>query len=388
MIAASLKQDSAEPQEHFSQALPGGEADGDGAAPPLESTGKATPRNLSPVLAVIPRACYDNPTWKGMLYAARDTLVYAAILTGLALTDSGWLLVPLWILSAFIVSGLFILGHDAAHGALFKSKRLNGVMGRLLMLPSLHVYESWVFGHNRLHHGHTARQGADFVWHPITRKDWDALSPLQRVLVRFEWSWLGAGVYYARNIWFKMIRYQQPDSLAKKVHRDQVWVGLFALAMTVGMIALGWQAYGTVAGAAWMWLKVFVIPVVLFMYSIGLTVYVHHIAPDIRWYPRGSWDKFKGQMESTTIAHMPLGLDFFFHNIMVHVPHHVDMRIPFYHLPKAAKAIVAAYPDVVREGRMSLVEYFRITRVCKLYDFEAGRWGPYPSKKRTEASPA
>src|SRR5690606_4060158 len=141
---------------------------------------------------------------------------------------------PLFVLSAFIVSGLFILGHDAAHGALFQSKRLNGFIGRLTMLPSLHVYESWVFGHNRLHHGHTARQGADFVWHPVTSEDWAKLSKLQRLLVRFEWSWLGAGIYYTRNIWLKMIRWEQPPSLAEKVHKDQMIVYAWLLLASVG----------------------------------------------------------------------------------------------------------------------------------------------------------
>ena len=74
-----------------------------------------------------------------------------------------------------------------------------------------------------------------------------------------------------------------------------------------------------------------------------------------------------------------VGLDFFFHNIMVHVPRHVDMRIPFYHLPEAARVITAAFPDVVREGKRSLFHYARFTKQCKLSDFEKGQWRPYPS---------
>ena len=64
--------------------------------------------------------------------------------------------------------GLAILMHDAAHGALFRSKRLSSIIGHIAMLPSWHVYEGWVLGHNRIHHGHTCRQSMDFVWHPVT----------------------------------------------------------------------------------------------------------------------------------------------------------------------------------------------------------------------------
>lgn len=339
---------------------------------------RALPRNLAPVIEIIPPSCYVNPTWKGLAYFARDLVVYGAILAGIALTDAWYLLLPLFVLSAFIVSGLFILGHDAAHGALFQSKRLNGLIGRLAMLPSLHVYESWVFGHNRLHHGHTARQGADFVWHPLTVEDWNKLNALQRLLVRLEWSWIGAGQYYTRNIWLKMIRWKQPDSLAAKVHKDQLLVYAWFLLACAGAGAFGLSHYGTWLGALWMVAKLVVIPAALFMHTMGLVVYVHHIEPDIVWHARGKWDKFKGQMEATTTLYMPWGFDFFFHNIMVHIPHHVDMRIPFYHLRTANDAIKAAFPDVVREGRMSLVDYYRSTKACKLYDFENGRWLPYP----------
>ena len=39
---------------------------------------------------------------------------------------------------------------DSAHGALFKTKRLNSIIGHIGMLPSWHVYEAWILGHNRI----------------------------------------------------------------------------------------------------------------------------------------------------------------------------------------------------------------------------------------------
>jgi omega-6 fatty acid desaturase (delta-12 desaturase) len=66
----------------------------------------------------------------------------------------------------------------------------------------------------------------------------------------------------------------------------------------------------------------------------------------------------------------------FFHNIFEHVPHHVDMRIPFYELPRAAKAIRDAFPETVSEQRFTIRGYLRTTRRCKLYDFERGLWLP------------
>jgi omega-6 fatty acid desaturase (delta-12 desaturase) len=76
-----------------------------------------------------------------------------------------------------------------------------------------------------------------------------------------------------------------------------------------------------------------------------------------------------------------------FHNIFVHVPHHVDVRIPFHQLPAAANAIEAAYPETVRRIRLSFREFLRSTKNCKLYDFEAGTWLPY-SAAQTSPTPA
>jgi omega-6 fatty acid desaturase (delta-12 desaturase) len=123
--------------------------------------------------------------------------------------------------------------------------------------------------------------------------------------------------------------------------------------------------------------KVLVVPFLGFSFVIGSLVHVHHIHPDIRWWKRREWNKFRGQMEGTTILRAPKGLDFFFHWIMVHIPHHVDMRIPMYNLELAADAIKAAYPDVVHDEPLRFRDFVRSSRACKLYDFDEGRWLTY-----------
>ncbi len=334
--------------------------------------------NLAPVLAVIPAECYENPTWRGIVFLVRDWIVYAAIIAALAWTDHPLALAALWILSGMAISGLFILGHDAAHETLFKSRRLNYVLGQMAMLPSLHLYEAWVFGHNRVHHGHTTREIMDYVWHPVTPEQYSALSPSERFWHKVKWSWLGAGIYYGHEIWWnKMLRFEASEKQAPKFRRDRIVVGSFAVVASLVALVGGYSAYGSMAGALWMWTKTLAIPFVAFTYSIGFAVYVHHIAPDIRWHRRREWNKFKGQIEGTTILHIPSFLNFFYHNIFLHVAHHVDMRIPFYHLPQANQVIRDNFADVVRERDFRIADYLHTTRTCKLFDFETGRWCSY-----------
>lgn len=338
---------------------------------------------ITSVIEILPDRVYENPTWLGLAYFARDVALYAGVVALLVAVDSPLVLVPLWILAALVISALFIVGHDAAHGALFASKRLNYVIGQAAMLPSLHVYEAWVFGHNRIHHGHTVREVMDYVWHPVSPEAWSAMSRGQRLVHRLKWSALGAGVYYGWDIWWRnMMRFTPPEKIAADVRRDRAIVLAFAAVASAALLALGAWHYGSVGGALWMWTKVFAVPFVLWNYSIGIAVYAHHISPDIAWHGRREWTRFKGQMEGTTILHIPAWLNFFYHNIFLHVPHHVDMRIPFYRLEEATEAIKQHFGDVVRERRFVLRDYLRTTRACKLYDFATHTWFTYAQAER------
>jgi omega-6 fatty acid desaturase (delta-12 desaturase) len=339
----------------------------------------ATPRHaLASVLEVFPASCYANPTWKGVAFLARDAALYLAAVAALGLVDSLWLLLPLWVFAGLAISALFILGHDTAHGSLFRSDRLNRLLGQLAMLPALHVFEAWIFGHNRVHHGHTVRETMDYVWHPLSPAEYAALSKPRRALHRLEWSLLGAGIYYLIEIWWKkMIRFDPPEKHREAVHGDRRVVLLYAAGASAAALGAGAAFYGSAAGAIWMWFKVLAVPFLIWNYSIGITVYVHHISEDIAWAERRAWTKWHGQMEGTTIIHLPAWLNVFYHNIFLHVPHHVDMRIPFYNLPQAAAALREHYSEVIRERGYSLGEYLRTTRACKLFDFERGVWCDY-----------
>lgn len=332
-----------------------------------------TPTGLRTVIEAIPDHCYQRSAVRGAGLVARDLSVYLLAAAGLAVTNNPLILVPLWLMAGLAVSGLFVLGHDAAHNALFDSAGANAIVARVTMLPSLHATEIWVFGHNRVHHGHTLRQDMDFVWHPLTAEQYSALPRWQRVRHRVEWGPFGSGLYYLRQIWWnKMVRFTPPPRWRRAMGRDKAIVAAYALG-TLGLAV----ATSGVAGV-WVWAKLVIVPFLLFTHVIGWVVYVHHIHPDIRWWPRRSWNRFRGQVEGTTILWSRPPVEFFFHWIMVHIPHHVDMRIPCYRLPDAARAIATAFPDEVDERRLSLREYLAATKACKVHDFERGVWSGYP----------
>jgi omega-6 fatty acid desaturase (delta-12 desaturase) len=334
--------------------------------------------SLNDVREVIPQACYERPVSRAVPPLVLAVVMYLAPVVGLALTDRWWALLVLWPLAGLGVSGLFVLGHDASHGALVESRRAGRILAQVCMVPSAHVEAAWDLGHNRIHHGYTTRQGFDFVWHPTTPEEYGAMGRFARLRHRLEWSPIGSGAYFLRTVWWeKMWRFSAPGKRHDAIVRDKVTLGSVLAAIVAGCVVLGALTGGWVA-AFWVPVKLFVVPFLLFIHIIGWTVYVHHVAPDIKWWTRKEWTQFHGQMESTTIMRVPRLVNrLWFHNIFVHVPHHVDTRIPFHQLPRAASAILAAFPDTVRVARLSPRAYLRSTRACKLYDFEASRWLPY-----------
>ena len=350
-------------------------ASDEAAAPVTEAPANGS---LKPVIDIIPAAAYENPTWKGLAYFGRDLVIYGLVVWGLIVVTNPFAVLGLEILAALSVTSLFVVAHDSAHGALFRSKRMNSVVGRIAMLPSWHVFEGWILGHNRVHHAYTVRQGYDFVWHPYTAEDFAAMGRLGRLRHRFEWSWAGAGAYYIREVWMsKMMTGEPPARWRKAIRRDRVVVYAFIATMATVIGAIGWSRSGTVWGTIWPVLAALVIPFLTFSYMIGSLVHVHHVAPDIKWWKRREWTKFKAQMEGTTIMRVRPGMNFFFHWIMVHIPHHVDMRIPMYNLELAADAIKAAYPETVRDEPLRFRDFVDNTRQCKLYDYDTGTWMTY-----------
>ena len=336
------------------------------------------PGSLLPVIRVIPREAYDNPTWKGLAYFARDVVLYLGLLAALVFVSNIFAVAALEVVMALVVSGLFIIGHDAAHGSLFKSKKLNTWVGHLGMLPSWHVYEGWLLGHNRVHHAFTVRQGYDFVWHPTTPQEYAQLGWFRRVIHRVEWSWVGVGLYFGHQVWWKKMMVGKPPARwAKAIRRDR-WVITAFIAGSLALFSgIGISMGDSLAGIIWLDLRTVLLPFLGFLYVIGWAVHVHHVSPQIRWWKKAEWTKFKAQMEGTTVLRAPKGLNFFLHWIMVHVPHHVDMRIPMYNLEKATDAIEAAFPGTITDRPLRFRDFMANTRRCKLYDFDAGRWLTY-----------
>ncbi len=328
--------------------------------------------SISSVRKCISRKNLESSFSKSLYYVIRDVFLFILLSVLIIKNDNIFVLIPLWILQGLSILALFQLSHDAAHGALFRNRTFSWWIGQLCMLPSLVPFHQWVYGHNRLHHGNTCKLKADLAWHPRTKERYLKMSMFDKVMHRIYWSVVGGGIYYLFKMWLQgLILHPAPNFKAK---RDIYLIVIFMLVSSFCSFYFAGTQSGDfdIRDGFWMFSKLQLIPFLIWNYTIGIIVYMHHISPDIEWKREG-WTRFYGQVECVTNYHIPKIINFFAHNIFLHTPHHIDARIPFYHLPAALRDISFVYGNSLKIRSSFFSDYLRSVHSCKLIS-STGAW--------------
>ncbi len=304
---------------------------------------------------------------------ALDFALYGACIALAFAAEALWLKALAGLGAGCCVAFLFVWAHDAAHGALFDNRRTAELFGTLAMLPSLNMYRLWAFGHNRIHHGFTSLSTLDWIWRPWTPAEYAAAAPAQRALYRIERTPWGCALHYLIQVWWtRMVRFN-PGQTAEERRRMRN-NKLLTLAFTLGFSALAFAYGGGIAGV----LCAVVLPFIVFNYFIALFIYLHHTHPDIPFFvQREQWSPAIAQLYCSTVVRFSWLMEKLTHNIMIHVPHHVNPHIPFYRLPQAYADLKRHYAHYIHEYRFSWASAFDTFRRCKLFDYEQRRWHGY-----------
>jgi len=297
--------------------------------------------------------------------------------------------IPLSLLNGLLVGVLFVVGHDACHGAFTSARWLNETLGRLAFLPSAHPFSFWELGHNRLHHGWANLKGKDYVWAPLSKQEYDALAPARRLVERVGRTFFGVSLHYAVVIWWAHMAFPSTEDRSR-VGR---WVGRFdrlsVLAFAVAQAIIAFELEGAGAFAHRLASAAFfgcLLPFMTFNWLAGFLTFMHHTHERVRWYDRREdWSFVRGALFGTVHVIFPRAIDLGLYNIMFHTAHHVDTRVPLYRLPDAQQAIEAAYGDEVIRYRFALGPVLAIFRRCKLYDYRAHRWLDFAGRPTTPA---
>jgi len=325
---------------------------------------------LTSVRQRISPASYRRSMRQTFGWFAFDLSLYLALMWGIFTSDTWWVQLLCGLGAGASVAFMFVWAHDAAHGALFDRDWVAEVFGTLFMLPSLNMYRLWCHGHNRVHHGFTSFTPIDWIWRPLTPEAYAALSKRQRLVYRLERSPYTCALHYLHKVWWPGMVVFQPDGKS----RERFAFALQKL-MTVAFAGL----LGT---AAWIWagglvgvMAAVLLPFIVFNYFIALFVYLHHTHPDVPYFDhKPEWSNTIGQVYCSIVWRCSRLSELLIHNIMIHVPHHVDSRIPFYRLTRAYADLQQEYSAYMHEYRFRWSTVLATFRQCKLYDYDTKTW--------------
>ncbi len=270
---------------------------------------------------------YQNPSVAKSVWQLSTTLVPLAatfVAMYLAWSVSYWLTLGLAVVAGGFLIRTFIIMHDCGHGAFFKSRRANDIVGFITGVLTLTPYVQWRRDHaiHHAHSGHLDERGHGDV-STLTVKEYLARNAWGRFKYRMYRNpvvMLGLGPMWLMGI---KHRFHTRDTAGKReiigVHLTNAAILLlFALtSLLIGpvkVIGLYLPAM-FIAGAAGIWL-----------------FYVQHQFEDTYWAKPPEWDYATAAVAGSSFFRLPRVLDWFTGSIGYHHIHHLSPKIPFYHL--------------------------------------------------------
>jgi omega-6 fatty acid desaturase (delta-12 desaturase) len=309
---------------------------------------------------------YQAPVLSTSLWQLVSTVgpfVAICVVMYLSLGVSYWITLGLSLLGAGFVVRIFIIQHDCGHGAFFRSRRANNIVGTLCGLLTLTPYAHW----RRQHAGHHAmwnnldrrESGVDIYSTCLTVAEYRAQSGLQRVWYRFLRHPVVSLIALPPIIFLVLYRIPFDTPSDWRWERYSVYVTNAAVAGIV--VALGLLlGFGPVALVQ--------LPIIALASIIGVWLFsVQHRFEGVAWMRQADWRPDVAALRGSSYLRLPRVLQWFTGNIGFHHIHHLNPRIPNYHLERCHEAM-ADVPTLslwggLRAFRFSLWDEARETMV-------------------------
>jgi omega-6 fatty acid desaturase (delta-12 desaturase) len=273
--------------------------------------------------------CYaDNR--KAIAQLANTFALLALVLTLLTVsyrTQNFWACAALIPLCSLCFLRLFVLQHDCGHHTFFTNKRANNIVGFLLGILNFTPLLEWRHSHN-LHHatnGHLEKRGMGDVW-MMTCEEYQNSSRFKKLhyqiyrnpLVLFV---IGPFCYFVfrRRFCVGINSSMKREYFELKLMNISIFIFYSALAYFLG------------------WKPLVFIGVPMFMLSAGMGVwlfYVQHVFEDAYWERSPNWNFYDAALDGSTFYDLPAVLHWFSASIGYHHIHHLESRIPNYHLKR------------------------------------------------------
>jgi omega-6 fatty acid desaturase (delta-12 desaturase) len=280
-------------------------------------------------------------------FAGLWTLAWAAYYLG-----CWWLSLLLAVPAAGFLVRLFMIQHDCGHGAFFRDRLANDLVGRVIGVLTLTPYDYW----RRTHAAHHASSGN------LDRRglgDVDTLT-VREYLSRSFWGRLHYRFYRHPLVMFGfgpaylfVLRQRLPVGLFRGGREP--WLSTmatnFAIAVVVALLMrlIGIGPFLLIH-----------LPIALIAGSIGVWLfYVQHQFDPTFWARDTEWSFQEAALYGSSYYELPGILRWFTANIGMHHVHHLCSRIPYYRLPRALRD----HPELRSISRLTILQSIRCVRL-------------------------
>ncbi len=234
---------------------------------------------------------------------------------------------------------VFIVQHDCGHGAFFRSRWANDLVGTVCGVMTFTPYAHWRRHHN-CHHGNwnnldRREAGADIYASCLTVAEYQALKPRARLVYRALRHPIVAQVILPPFIFLVLYRFpfDTPKSWTRERHavlvNNLAIVGLFGglmLLVGVGPVLL------------------VQLPIIALASIIGVWLFaLQHRFDRSAWTRQDGWNLADASIIGTSHLKLPRVLQWFTGNIGFHHVHHLNPRVPNYRLEACHDGIPALH---------------------------------------------
>ena len=275
--------------------------------------------------------------------AAALTAVWAAMWWSLSV--SYWLCLLLAIPGAGLVVRIFVIQHDCGHGAYFRHRALNDLLGRALGVVTLTPYDVWKRAH-AIHHatsGNLNRRGVGDIT-TLTVREYQSRTLVQRMAYRLYRNPLV--LFVIGPAYMFVLQHRLPIGFMRGGATP--WLSAMGTNAMIGLAAAGLI---TLVGL-WPFLLIQA-PLTLLAASMGVWLfYVQHQFENTVWEKDGDWNVSDAALNGSSFYDLPAVLRWFTASIGVHHVHHLCSRIPFYRLQQ----VMEDHPDLGRVHRLTIAQ--------------------------------
>lgn len=307
-----------------------------------QNDNKKSPVALDPAWRTMLAQYNHSSKWRSIWQLTNTILPFGFIVFLLYWTFgiNFWLTIALSSLAAGFQVRIFIFFHDCGHGAFFKSRKLNNVVGVICGLICITPYEDWRHLHS-MHHatsGNLDRRAAHQS-RPVNLKTFIQEGYGLLLLTTGEYQELDRRSQFFYRVYrhplflllfippvqFLFLQRFPAAGGGKRERRSVLFTNLFFLAetlimsFTVGVgpfliVTLLITSQATIVGV---WL-----------------FYVQHQFEEAYWKPQAEWSYETAALAGSSFYKLPKVLQWFSGNIGFHHIHHLSPRIPNYYLAR------------------------------------------------------